>query len=453
MPADPSAQTGVRCATRQLALGLLLAAAPVAAQEHTVVEVRDSQSEADDYLCWSPVPARIRLAQGGAGRDVVVEVSSERSRGGGDLLFLEAGAPLGAHGFAPKPIIQVTLNPDGAWKSFWVAGRAASSGGKDVRIEVKALDGRVLGSLPVMVRVRKNADALSDLEIGLFMSALETLKRAEPPKVNYDVFTHLHTRAARLGIHKSPLFLPWHRAFLLDFERRLQAIDPRVAVPYWAYDKPSTRIFTSAFMGVTEPGGDFQPGGVLESWAHPELGRLLRYPVNRPADGMAAGSIVDSFDPEYVHFQPQLESRFHNGVHSRMGGWIGSAASPADPLFFLLHANVDRVWARWQFKHGRFDASSEQAYSAQGAYPGSGVDSGFYPRGAYADDPMWPWAQGADGHWPSVTHAMPEGLAPAQGNVLTPSAQLDYMGAFDGVGLGYCYDDIDFLGRSTGPDL
>jgi hypothetical protein len=33
------------------------------------------------------------------------------------------------------------------------------------------------------------------------------------------------------------------------------------------------------------------------------------------------------------------------------GGTMGLSLSPTDPLFWLHHANVDRIWGEWQTKH------------------------------------------------------------------------------------------------------
>ena len=30
---------------------------------------------------------------------------------------------------------------------------------------------------------------------------------------------------------------------------------------------------------------------------------------------------------------------------------MATSSSPADPLFWLHHANIDRVWAAWQKQH------------------------------------------------------------------------------------------------------
>lgn len=56
----------------------------------------------------------------------------------------------------------------------------------------------------------------------------------------------------------------------------------------------------------------------------------------------------------------------HNTVHTWVGGIITPSpkgprvfgtmtvplASPNDPVFFLHHANIDRLWAEWQQVHG-----------------------------------------------------------------------------------------------------
>ena len=54
----------------------------------------------------------------------------------------------------------------------------------------------------------------------------------------------------------------------------------------------------------------------------------------------------DRFGP----FQSRLEST-HGAVHVAVGGEMATERSPADPLFWLHHATIDRIWARWQEKH------------------------------------------------------------------------------------------------------
>jgi tyrosinase len=47
-------------------------------------------------------------------------------------------------------------------------------------------------------------------------------------------------------------------------------------------------------------------------------------------------------------FQRSLELGAHAAVHIAIGGTMNSSSSPADPIFFLHHANLDRIWAEWQ---------------------------------------------------------------------------------------------------------
>jgi tyrosinase len=43
----------------------------------------------------------------------------------------------------------------------------------------------------------------------------------------------------------------------------------------------------------------------------------------------------------------------HNQVHVWVGGDMGPASSPNDPVFYLNHCNVDRIWEGWMAHHGR----------------------------------------------------------------------------------------------------
>ena len=77
-----------------------------------------------------------------------------------------------------------------------------------------------------------------------------------------------------------------------------------------------------------------------------------------------------------------MEGNPHGFAHTSFGGSIQNpATAPKDPLFFLLHCNVDRLWARWQRQVGRFDPALAAAYDSN---PGN-------PIGHNLGDTMWPW--------------------------------------------------------------
>lgn len=80
-----------------------------------------------------------------------------------------------------------------------------------------------------------------------------------------------------------------------------------------------------------------------------------------------------------------------DGPHGVVHGWVGgvlddgpiplrggtmsvNSASPNDPVFFLHHANVDRIWALWQ---GRTDIDT--SYKPTAEYPKNNVDDAMIP--------------------------------------------------------------------------
>lgn len=71
--------------------------------------------------------------------------------------------------------------------------------------------------------------------------------------------------------------------------------------------------------------------------------------------------------------------QLHGRVHLWIGGNMSSSSSPNDPLFWLHHANLDRIWAEWQDRHGIFNFPSEWHY----------LDATSTPVAVSAADPLW----------------------------------------------------------------
>ncbi|HKE99200.1 MAG TPA: tyrosinase family protein [Actinomycetes bacterium] len=85
-----------------------------------------------------------------------------------------------------------------------------------------------------------------------------------------------------------------------------------------------------------------------------------------------------------------MEGDPHGVAHTSFTGSISQISTAArDPLFFMLHANVDRLWAKWQWTSRRFEATDPNTYSREGG----ASDPGATRIGHNLDDTMWPWNQ------------------------------------------------------------
>jgi len=401
--------------------------------------VNDSQEPGARYVGWSPSPARIRLSDsGGATRNVKITLSATSAPSGGQLVFYTAPAS------TPKASVTLDLSPDGTPVSFHVAGKfgKASQADRDVSIVAKA-GAETLASLPVMVRIRKDATTLTPGERDRFIDAFARLNNRGTGR--FADFRNMHvTGAASAQAHGNPGFLSWHRAYLLDLERELQAIDPSVALPYWRFDKPAPSLFTPEFLGASDALGSvvFGPTNPLQFWSTDGVQGVKRRPLFDTATEGGVDLLTEAqtlaLGTDFIDFET-LEGDPHGSAHVSFGGSISSIGTAAkDPLFFLLHANVDRLWAKWQRKNNRFDPADAASYDNA---PG-------HPVGHRLTDTMWPW-NGVTGA-PRPLDA-PGGSLAGSPCTTSPGPQprvmdcLDYQGLVSPQGrLGFDYDDVRF---------
>jgi polyphenol oxidase len=198
--------------------------------------------------------------------------------------------------------------------------------------------------------VRKNVKTLSTDELNQLKTAFAAVRArtASDPgdPTGWLNQANIHDRFCNtddpnVEVHFSWWFLPWHRAYLYYFEKILQdaANDGTLALPYW--DWTVDRNIPAAFFGDGNPLND------------PSRDRTADDTV--PAQPVQVAGLLNLsdfalFGGDAVPFQSagQLESGPHNYVHSWVGGDMGQFGTAArDPLFWLHHANVDRVWEKW----------------------------------------------------------------------------------------------------------
>jgi tyrosinase len=446
-----------------------------------------------NYIGWAPIHGSVRLVEAEKGTDFVNvllqnQVPDKESIGQTVFSCAFAGDPkidprnrlieLRRHDH-----LHLRLPANGTAVSFFIAGQFGrpSTDDKDAVIEVVETNtGDVLATKALMVRIRKNANDLTEKERDRFVTALAILNNAGRGK--FSAVRDIHRIVAVDEAHTFPAFLSWHRAYLLDLERELQQIDPSVALPYWKWDEPAPNLFTKAFIGESHvftaddkegetpaQNVEFDATNPLCSWATDKKEGIERSPLfvasgvdaeaahfrNPPGDPVGGKiPVLGEEDTLLLGESSNLYARFarmegnpHGSAHTSFVGYIWDLEHAArDPLFFLLHANVDRLWAKWQWFYWRFSTEDPASY---------------HPRpnriGHYLNDTMWPWNQFTSRPRPvtapgGTLASSPTATAP--GPMPTVGDMFDYHGVIDpGNRLGFDYDDVPFeLPLEVGPE-
>jgi hypothetical protein len=119
-------------------------------------------------------------------------------------------------------------------------------------------------------------------------------------------------------------FLPWHRVYLYELEKLISNYDPNIKIPYWNWIENPT-----------------VPSWVDQQNATRDVGALANMPK-----GSKVCNVFN--ETNYLDFTQLLES-YHGTVHVHVGGNMADVTtSPTDPLFWLHHAFVDKIWNDWQ---------------------------------------------------------------------------------------------------------
>lgn len=209
-------------------------------------------------------------------------------------------------------------------------------------------DGPEIASLRRGIQVMRSRPA-TDPTGWFFQAAIHGFRQGEMPFGLPPQFAQLWGTC----LHSAhPHFLSWHRMYLYFFERILRAAanDPSLTLPYWDYSSPGRSALPAAFLF---PRDSSNP--LFEANRSPQINNGLGVADQfRPGDHQLF-FIVDTeralstpFFSGGGGFNGNLENTPHNGVHGRVGGGMGAVPTAArDPIFWLHHCNVDRLWNRW----------------------------------------------------------------------------------------------------------
>ena len=179
--------------------------------------------------------------------------------------------------------------------------------------------------------------------------------------------------------HGSWYFEPWHRGYLLALEANIRAEvialkGPKDwALPYWNYFKPNQFKLPPAFASPDWPDGKGDNPLFIKQRYGPNNDGNVFVPIDQvnldamndpDYAGVASGGSpgFGGVDTGFEHggsVHGGIETQPHDFVHGLVGGsdpqnakLPGLMSDPdtaaLDPIFYLHHANLDRLWEVWR---------------------------------------------------------------------------------------------------------
>ncbi|KAL4580463.1 hypothetical protein LXL04_016657 [Taraxacum kok-saghyz] len=187
----------------------------------------------------------------------------------------------------------------------------------------------------------------------------------------------------QLQIHNSWLFFPFHRWYLYFYEKILGKLinDPSFAIPFWNWDNPTGMVLPGMFEDNGRNNPLFDPfrdathlpptifdieyagkdtGASCIDQIGINLPSMYRQMITNASDTTSffGGEFVAGDDP--LNKQFNVAGSIEAGVHTAAHRWVGNPrmangedmgnfySAGYDPLFYVHHANVDRMWKIWK---------------------------------------------------------------------------------------------------------
>nr|AEO51766.1 hemocyanin beta-subunit [Helix lucorum] len=242
------------------------------------------------------------------------------------------------------------------------------------------------------VSVRKNVDRLTVEEVAEIREALEKFQNDRSVD-GYQAIAEFHgdpgkcpspTARDRLAccVHGMPTFPHWHRLLVVQVEDALRRRGSPIGLPYWDFTRPGAHV---PDLANEETYIDPHTGAKHHNPFHDAEIAFLGHDVHTSRDVLPGLSqtpdwgdhteLYDAFllaleQDDFCDFEVQFEIA-HNLIHGLVGGnsayGLSSLSYSAfDPIFYIYHSSIDRIWAIWtalqQHRHKPYKAHCAQSH-------------------------------------------------------------------------------------------
>ncbi len=197
--------------------------------------------------------------------------------------------------------------------------------------------------------IRKNYKEMTQSEKDLLVSAFYQLRNGPDLILDLANFHATHFSSAPPFNSSTPIhfnlpgnpgrdvFLAWHRRQIFEVEQAMQDINPRASIPFWDWtvdrsSSSSSELWRDDFMGSFNNNWNLNRQLGLSSVSLPTSSQVNS--VQSETDWL---TYTNNFERGAPHANP----------HTWVGGSMSSASSPIDPIFYLHHGMVDKLWQEW----------------------------------------------------------------------------------------------------------
>jgi tyrosinase len=233
--------------------------------------------------------------------------------------------------------------------------RRAFVQGTSAALALASLPRISVAQTPTVIRVEWQAFKKTS-QYQSYLLAIQRMKSYTNPSDNrsWQYWANIH---ANYCPHSKAYFLAWHRGYLSLYEKqlRISSGDSTIAHPYWDYY--TYPIIPSEFTDSATGNPLYTPRVNTSAWP-----ALSMYPF---------GTGVTNFQFGLTNaFETNLENAPHDPVHDILGGYLANIATAAlDPLFYLHHSNLDRLWNAWGRRStSRMPGSTSSYWTGQFTY-------------------------------------------------------------------------------------
>jgi len=204
------------------------------------------------------------------------------------------------------------------------------------------------------------------------LASKPSLLKWKSTATRFDDFVAVHSNAT--GVHFTGSFLPWHRWLIAVYESTLrQECGYTGTQPYWDWTLDTVDFLDSPLFDTETGFGGDGGGGCIKDGPFSQLivsvgpgkynnsAPLNPRCITRKFKAESFGFLNTSSETDLLE-QPdfsmlslviqELPSRpeaLHGAGHTAIGGtMVDVFCAPGDPLFYMHHTNLDRIYWEWQ---------------------------------------------------------------------------------------------------------